>query len=469
MIKESPFAGRKFLRFSKSLVGSTFDKAMEYEVKCMEGVNAGKRGPCPDPSKQNKPKGKRGSGGGTGGGGGQNSSIPARVVQRERAKQEQYTGFLKGEYESNRTQLHNLSQAHREGKLSTEEYSRAMQDYERSRQQYVSRLGMSGLKKLGIALGVTAAAVGTAYLGYRYAPAIKATAVKLDDFLTTGGGEDAAVKAKKAAVYATALLGGITITQEALKGNNAVDPTANTAKRVVEILMAPVPEKESKDDAIFRASLSALAKGKGKTADEAAEYLYKRKYETGIKIADGGFSKEQIQAAIDQGGDATLEPEDIIDYYREHNEQEKQDKPAGLKITPYEQISYSRAAQLGSYMARQSNREKERESGKPHRIAVIEALIKSKHPLPGKETFLQINGKSKNSRTPEERDFIAAYPDRVARSIAGDTHTHKGRLSSIDPAVVAEGLAAAHGEGYGALLYEDFISDVKDWESGSRH
>lgn len=420
-IKSSPFEGYKQLPDSF--------------YKCMDGPNRGKPGPCPDANKVSAKKARSG-GVGVATGGGNQPGIISKVHTEQRAKQEKYTEFLRDEYVDKRATFNELSRAYRENKISPEDYHNAIQDYERSRQQYVSRMGMSGLKKIAIALGVTAVAAGAAYAGYKYSGQVVGIWEKLNGVLNAAGPD------KKAAVIATAALGGITTAAEALKGNSTIDPTAGTAKRVVEILLTNPKTVDPK----LIAAMEDVRKHGAKAAPESVDYLYNAEKNKEKDIRDGKVKKKDLAIALART-DATYSSEDIQGYFR--------DLESNQGFEDWGSRDYLRKTNLPALYRRA-----EIENLRKFREEVYKNALeddRSSHFMIDTDRFKELMKVPEGERTTQEdAQYQRLLSEYDKAFLAG----------SMDPNFVVHALSKTSDAQQGTLQYNEFITAAKKkWQS----
>lgn len=423
-------------------------------AKCMEGPNKGKRGPCPDPNKQRKAKG--GSGGGSSSPApGSNPNMASKIVAQHRASEERMTSFLGDEYHDSRNSYHEATRAFREGRISPDEYQKSVQQYENARTKYVTRLGMPGLKKVAIALGVVAAGAAAGYAGYKYGGVVKDIWKKLDGALNSAGAE------KKAAVYITTALGGIKVAGEALKGNSTIDSTTSVASRVTEILLTPDKEKP---DELLLSSMIDIQRHGNRAAPESIEYVYKKRAQVRDDIRSGKIDEETLRNAIDQV-DRTILPDDLkLEMDDEAKMQEEWQGTFGdlapvpleqtrefkknQKVPGAEEWGYREAIKLPWEYRRQeiANREEAEPGWFANRV--MEEIEKYGKPVSeAHEEYMAIIAKPAAERTPEELAKMQKFPNRLR---------HEIRTGRVDKSVLTYALMEISQSGDGNMDFDHF-------------
>lgn len=370
----------------------------EYHAKCMEpgSPNFRKRGPCPKPGQQQK---------------------VTSTTHHKPAPQADETP--RREYQSE--EVHKIDRE-------------AATDNPRK---------WRGVKKVAVALGVTAAAVGAGYLAYKNPKVLKAIWEKLKDYAEKAD-EAAHIGGKVAAIGTTAVA-----VADRLKRDDVIDPDNAVPEKVVQQLA-----QDLSDDIRYREAVEDIRKN-GLDADpKSIKYLHSLREKARQGIQDGSIPKEKVEAALSET-DVTVPVDAFLDFFQTLGDRPEGEKGYQKTIrTPFE-ITDREGNVIGGRRAVIEDRE--RISGKKYTDRVVQAIIgnpkyhsadKSRY-----EELARVAQMGERPLTSDEKKFLAhGYADKIKKLL---------RIGDMEPNLVTEALISVNGEGAGAMRFDEFIDALK--------
>lgn len=361
------------------------------EVKCMEGPNRGKPGPCPK-ARQAKP------------------TVRQHARTQEAAVEEA---------------SQNLERAFAE---SPEHKEPEPKEPERVKQ---ARVSWEGVKKVGIAVGVTVAVVGAGYALHKMDPATRKKLLLAIWNQLKGVGKATAEHAEETAKgsAAMAIVGAVA---RRLSMELAVQPDSGTSDRIVQEL---VDERGRGDEKYDNAFHDVVQNGE-KANPESIKHLAEFRRRVVKEIADGTIDDKTLAGAINRV-DVTIDTEQFRSFIKTPRPRRSETYAENLR-----QPKMARLKHLGYFdpVARKIF----------HRRIIKSIVSNPDFYFPNKDHYLRLIDRTQ-PMTERDTEFV----DQFAVSVAA-----AARRGEVSARIISDALVNADADGYGTMSYQEFLNDL---------